>query len=261
MVRLLIAVLDIFWDKYPYISRGVSYLLVAMGFASIAASIWYGIMGTLAVGCLIGFIITIAWVVMLFACMRKFHGKEWGEGYEERERVPLREMLHFLITPMCFPLFLSMFVAACIFSAPLTGKIWFVDGRSSGMNGVVMGIPFLQEIKGLTIEPNVKVQVVAMTGDGKKIEAFLEAQMRLVSDEDVLRNIVGQGKSVEQELEEELRFRFRQVVAQYKLEQLPNELVLEWETGNEVKKSFLTARGVEWAGTMRITEMHVYMAD
>ncbi len=106
----------------------------------------------------------------------------------------------------------------------------------------------------------------ATTKDNIEIQGYVRAKLKLVSDEATIlravKALVHPDRQIEKELEALLKFSFRETIAEYDLADLQsNSLVMEWKTGRAVLGKPLTAFGVQWEGTVAISDIHAYFGE
>lgn len=207
---------------------------------------------TVALGFGIAVVVIILWLVALAIVF-------WNDEPASFENTC------FFSSLLAFPGAVLFALSAFVFDANITDKVWFVGERTSGHGGYVVAVPFWSDIEGITKEPDIGFKAMATTKDGKRVEGWLKPEIRLVSDEAALGRIVRKLTNADQviraELEAHLRQKFEEAVAQIDLAELNNGLVLEWEVGSRVDEGHLSALGVEWAGTLVVSDLHVYFAS
>ena len=236
-------------------------MLMAIG--GFVIGVIYGNPSVVELGIIGGFALSLAWI---------FLGGSFLPGVKD---VKVAAFGGGWFTQFCgfwslatWPLFISIPLAGvCFINNSAIGtrtyeKIWVIDDEVNLGNKILFAVPFLQKIRAISSAQDVNNLVVATTKDNIQIKGHLRAELRLVSDESTIlramKTLTSPDMQVKRELERMLEEQFRDAIASRDLADLQNNLVLEWETGKNISGKSLTALGLEWAGTLAITDLHVH---
>lgn len=180
---------------------------------------------------------------------------EWKNRDEE---VPLRWILIlFGITV------LIMFASSCFFWSAADTE-WVVNGsHATGHNVlVVRAVPFFSTIRSIKKDQTVHFHAIATTADGHKVRGMIKAQLRLSSDEEQILRAGRQSDpdaAIQSRMQQTFKFQFQREVAKQPLADLKPNLVLEYNTSTAANRNLLQMVGVEWSGTISVSEIHPYL--
>ena len=150
-------------------------------------------------------------------------------------------------------------ISACVFvSFPGTSSsdIWVVGNRTTGAKGFIFAMPFVQEIKSVSVRQDQTFAVEAVTADGIPVRGRLNAEIVLREAEVVgtaARHAVP-NKGLSAEIQEALGRRFKIEVAKRKLDDLAHVMRIEFDTAQN--QAELQRLGVGWDGVLRVDDLH-----
>lgn len=259
---------DSWLDRLVPLPRIQFLIMLILVSGTVVSGLFYG-NGSVLLGGGLMVSVTVLWIISQLTVYRLrkgpgcFSGKYDSDPYRSGS-VPFRDFSWGLVV-FFGPGVISLVFTAFVFSAPVSKAVFVADGRTTGRSGWMLAVPFLEDIRSIPLEPHASFRAVATTKDGKQIEGQLTAAIKLVSDETELmkaiRETIGANRGATQQLEEELKQKFKEAVATHELAELPNNLVLEWETGSQISRSLLTIAGLEWSGTLKVQDLHAYFAE
>ncbi len=144
------------------------------------------------------------------------------------------------------------------------GKIWIVNNEVFEEEKLLFAIPFFQNIRSVSVDQDVRLDVTATTKDGVRVRGRVHADLELVFDKSAILRLVEANaypdKQIKGNIADVLEIQFRHAVAYHDLADLQDKLVLEWETGRDISDTTLRALDVKWTGGVEVTDLHPYFA-
>ena len=232
-------------------------MLMAIG--GFVAAGTYKNMSVMGLGVCGGLVLTLIWVLCADSLSPSIkHYKASGTEFTK-----FCGHVSLALLPLC----VSIPLSSCFFHNYDVGssgyeKIWIIDEDVNVEGRDLFAVPFFQRIRSISSGQTVDMFVVATTKDNVQIKGYLRAELRLVSDESTIlravKTLMYPDAEIKGELEAILQRNFRKAIAQHDLTDLQNYLVLEWKTGKDISDQSLNAAGLEWAGTLAVTNLHVH---
>lgn len=84
--------------------------------------------------------------------------------------------------PILGPGIVSLAISACIFSAPLEGKVWIIGNKTTGTYGTMYAIPLASKITSIPQFQDVVMDVSGRTADGIMVDAKVLATIVCCTD-------------------------------------------------------------------------------
>jgi hypothetical protein len=176
------------------------------------------------------------------------------------DKITLGKMTILFVIPV-----LILFVSSCGFWDS-TDTATVVNGNhATGRNTfIVYAVPFFQTIRSIHRDQTVHFDAIATTADGHKVRGTINAQLRLSSDEE---QILWAGRqsdpdaAIQDRMKKAFEFQFRQEVTKQSLTDLKPNLALEYNTSTGANRNLLQTVGVEWNGTISVSEIRPYLGD
>ena len=225
-------------------------------------------------GFLVGVVIWVLWVLvgvigirMLFFLIDVvFLGKDGVESWNTRfaEEDDSRERGHFPplwdLMIIFSPLWIVTIVSCFIFATPVSGKTWVIGERSTGYDGWVAAIPFVQPIKGIKLNQTVTYKVSGITKDGVQVLATVSGEFALHPDYQVVLNFARRYESPDEAIRSFLGDSFNEGFVTYVATKTRSELTdllgLEAGTIQGLNNDALRKFGVVWDGPFKISDLH-----
>lgn len=201
-----------------------------------------------------GLLIALALAITALVALRKsWRFNAWADQHGAR-----------LVLYMLCPIALLVSLTSFIFGAPFadTGKDkrWFLGDKLQ--RGIFVAIPFVQNIWGVPNQQDVSFEAFGTTMDGKRVRGLVTAEFRLSPDDALIAATVAKNGNPTKDFQglakANLSKLFERAVGRRELSALQPDLVLEYGTGSGADTEGFRRLGIEWSGTLRVTDLHPY---
>ncbi len=177
--------------------------------------------------------------------------------YRESSTVKCNDFQLFLL--ICWPGVVIFCFGSFLFFDGETEK-WIINSKVGRQRSVFV-LPFISDIRKVSISQDASTEIVAITKDGIRIRAHVHAELKLTADDaTVLRVVQGwvnPNNRIHQEVVREMQRKFREVALRHDLKDI-NDLMVDWETGSAISESFLSSLGLEWDGALSVSSVRVW---
>ncbi len=140
------------------------------------------------------------------------------------------------------------------------GQLWIINKKITHTEKLLFAIPFVHDIRGVSIDQNTNVSEIATTKDGIRVQGRVYAEFELdvkdVTTLQAVQHLLSPDSEIKAELENLLRRKFRDAVHRHDFADLQNTLALELEVGEGIPPHALSALGVKWGGVVQISDLH-----
>lgn len=250
---------------FTFLRRNVGLLnaiLLPLFFAVTALAMlaggWYPTMNSVFAVMSIGLLATLLGVIILRSVLCTL---------DERHRWSAKDRLVNVSIYGLLPLWTTMATIAMVSTPfwclrPSEGVI-IANGKTTLTQWYVLVNPLRERVEWVRGRYTVQQYVIGTSADGVKVRSWLKTDMKLVADEQTLLQLASLFDNINQEiqrdLEQHLAESHRQAVRERPVAELTH-LTMEFVTGKWADTYRLTELGVKWAGTIEISDTHVYMA-